>query len=86
MSKLAENPLAIYRALRRFENYVKKWAQKNPNLFRRDDDVHRDGPTYKDLVHSVVGILVTQQVYDLKSADVRDTKIWLIAFYMAVRT
>ena len=77
VSRLAENPLAIYRAIFRLENFVKKWILDS----REDEKVLRssilevysnvmDGPTYQDLEFSIVGILSIQQVYDLDTEDV----------------
>ena len=87
VSKLAWNPLAIFRTFWRFENYVKMWtvsAQKkgqlSPGLFlpvltEYLETVYSnvsDGPTYKHLEYSIMGILLMQEAYDFKSKDVAD--------------
>ena len=71
--KLSRDPLGVYRAFWRFENYVKKLLQ----LAFRDvigsvyNISHDEGPLKRDLEDSMSGILVIQFAYDLKAQDVR---------------
>ena len=100
VSKLAWNPLAIFRTMWRFENHVKMWTvsaqkkgQRSPGLFLPllteyietvYSNTSSDGPTHRDLEYSVIGILMMQEAYDLKSEDVGEKRASCIQIYREV--